>query len=116
MDPDPDWSMSEQALFVVQRISAAILAPMVLVHLGLILVAVEGGLSAEEILSRTRDNAGWALFYGLFVVSAAVHAPIGVRNILREWTRLGWKAIDGLAMVTCILLLVLGMSAVIAVF
>ncbi len=108
--------MNEQALFVVQRISAAMLAPMVLVHLALILIAVEGGLSAEEILSRTRDNVGWALFYGVFVVSAAAHAPIGIRNILREWTRLGWKAIDGLAMVVCATLLVLGMSAVIAVF
>ncbi|MYB33617.1 MAG: succinate dehydrogenase [Gammaproteobacteria bacterium] len=108
--------MNEQTLFVVQRISAAILAPMVLVHLGLILIAVEGGLSAEEILSRTRDNVGWTLFYGLFVVSAAIHAPIGIRNILREWTRLGWKAIDGLAMLVCVILLVLGMSAVIAVF
>ena len=108
--------MNEQTLFVVQRISAAILAPMVLVHLGLILVAVEGGLSAEEILSRTRNNVGWALFYGLFVVLAAIHAPIGIRNILREWTNLDWKAINGLTMTVCTILLVLGMSAVIAVF
>ncbi len=108
--------MNEQTLFVVQRISAAVLAPMVLVHLGLILVAVEGGLSAEEILSRTRDNVGWALFYGLFVVLAAIHAPIGIRNILREWTNLDWKVINGLTMAVCTILLVLGMSAVIAVF
>ncbi len=100
----------------MQRISAAILIPFVLVHLGLILIAVEGGLSAQEILLRTRNNVGWALFYGLFVVSTAVHAPIGIRNILREWTRLGWKAIDGLAIVLCAILLILGMSAVIAVF
>ncbi|MCY4050601.1 MAG: succinate dehydrogenase [Gammaproteobacteria bacterium] len=108
--------MNEQTLFVVQRISAAILIPFVLVHLGLILVAVEGGLSANEILSRTHGNFIWLLFYGLFVVAAAIHAPIGIRNILREWTKLDWRMINGLAMVLCAILLILGMSAVIAVF
>ena len=108
--------MKEHTLFVMQRISAAVLAPLVLVHLALILIAVEGGLSAEEVLSRTRGNVGWALFYGLFVTAAAIHAPVGIRNILREWTGFGWKTIDALAAAVFALLLALGCGAVIAVF
>lgn len=108
--------MKEQTLFVAQRLSAAVLAPLVIVHVGLILFAVEGGLTAEEILARTRGNVAWAAFYLVFVAAAAVHAPIGMRNILREWTRLGWPAIDSLAALLFVLMLGLGMSAVFAVF
>jgi len=47
------------------------------------------GLSAAEILGRTRGSVGLALFYGLFVAAVAVHAPIGLRTILRE--TFGWQ-------------------------
>lgn len=107
--------MTEQRLFVLQRLSAALLAPLVLVHLGLILYAVQGGLSAEEILGRTQGSVAWALFYGVFVVAAAVHAPIGLRNILREWTPLGRGSANAVALVVGGLLLVTGLSAVMAV-
>jgi len=79
----------ETRLFALQRFSAMLLAPLVLVHLGLILYAVRGGLTADEILGRTQGSIGWALFYGLFVLAASVHAPIGVRNVLKEWT--AWR-------------------------
>ena len=80
--------ISPRVLFVAQRYSAMLLAPMVLVHLVVIVLAVRNGLSADEILGRTRDNAIWFWFYLLFVVAASVHAPIGVRNIPVSYTHL----------------------------
>ena len=38
--------MNEARLYLLQRLSAMILAPFVLVHLGLVIYAVRGGLSA----------------------------------------------------------------------
>ncbi|MCP4388728.1 MAG: succinate dehydrogenase, partial [Gammaproteobacteria bacterium] len=46
--------MVELRLYLAQRISAAIMAPLVLVHLGVMIYAIQGGLSADEILARTR--------------------------------------------------------------
>ena len=65
-------------LFLAQRASALVLAPLVLIHLGLAIYAIHGGLTAAEILGRTQGSLGWTLFYGLFVVAAAIHAPIGL--------------------------------------
>lgn len=107
--------MSERHLFLLQRLSAMVLAPLVLVHLGLILYAVRDGLTASEILARTQGSLGWALFYGTFVLAAAVHAPIGLRNILREWTGAGPGIAAGIALVFAILLAGLGLRAVVAV-
>ena len=72
-----------------QRISAMVLALCVLVHLATILYAMRGGLSAAEILARTRGNVPFALFYLVFVLSVVVHAPIGLGNIAQEW--LSWR-------------------------
>jgi fumarate reductase subunit C len=79
----------EARLWLAQRLSAFVLAVCVVVHLATIVYAVRGGLSAAEILSRTRGNAGWLAFYGLFVTAVAIHAPIGLRSIFAEW--LGWR-------------------------
>ena len=46
-------------LYLAQRISAAILAPLVLMHLGLMVYAIQGGLDAGEILGRTRGSLFW---------------------------------------------------------
>jgi len=105
----------ERRLFVLQRLTAMVLAPLVLVHLGLVLVAIRGGLTAAEILARTQGSVGWALFYGLFVVAVAIHAPIGVRNVLREWTGLPRGAVDLLTLGFGGLLLAVGLRAVWAV-
>ena len=102
-------------LYLLQRISAAILAILVLVHLAVIAYAVQGGLSAGEILSRTRGSPGWGLFYGLFVATVAVHGSIGLRGILIEWTRLGRGAANGAGWASAAILLVLGLRAVWAV-
>lgn len=74
-------------LWVAQRASAVVLALAVLVHIASMIYAVNGGLSAAEILERTRGNTWWLVFYMVFVVAVAVHAPIGLRAMLAEWTR-----------------------------
>ncbi len=102
-------------LYAWQRLSAAVMVPLLLVHLALIYYAGTKGLSAADILARTRGSIGWALFYGLFVVAASVHAAIGLRNVLCEWARLPsrWGEIGG--MLFGLLLAVLGARAIVAV-
>jgi fumarate reductase subunit C len=80
---------TQTLLWVGQRASAAVLALCVVIHLITIIYAVRGGLSGAEILGRTRGNAGWLAFYGLFVLAVSVHVPIGLRSILSEW--FGWR-------------------------
>ena len=98
-----------------QRISAMVLAVCVLVHLVVIVYAVRGGLSADEILGRTRGNWGFAAFYAVFVVASAVHVPVGIANIAREWGGLGEGAAAWLGRAFALLLLVMGLRAVVAV-
>ncbi len=105
----------ETRLFVLQRMSAMFLAPLVIVHLVLILYAVRGGLTADEILARTQGSIGWALFYGVFVLAASVHAPIGVRNVLREWTSWRGHSLDVAMLVLATALMASGLRAVWAV-
>lgn len=106
----------EKHLYVAQRLTAIVLAPLVLIHLVLILYAIKGGLSAGEILGRTRGNLGWAAFYSLFVVAASLHAPIGLRNVIVEWTRVPQRWIDALTVALGCVLLVLGLRAVVAIY
>lgn len=103
-------------LFLAQRATAFVLALAVAVHLGTILYAVRGGVTAAEILGRTHGNIVFALFYGLFVVAVAIHAPIGLRNILREWTTWRGRSLDLALALFSIVLLTLGMRAVFAVY
>ncbi len=105
----------ETRLFVLQRVSAMFLAPLVMVHLGLILYAVRGGLTADEILARTQGSIGWALFYGVFVLAASVHAPVGVHNVLKEWTSWRGHSLDVAMLVLATALMASGLRAVWAV-
>lgn len=102
-------------LYYLQRVSAMVMAPLVLCHIALMIYAVQGGLSAAEILSRTQGSALWALFYGLFVLAVSVHAAIGVRVIVFETIGLRGKALNVFAVVVFMVSLVLGMRAVYAV-
>ena len=102
-------------LYLAQRVSAMILAPLVLLHLGVMIYAVQGGLSAEEILGRTRDSFWWGSVYGLFVLAVSVHAAIGLRVIAGEWFGLGPRKLDLLMWVVMLGLLALGGRAVYAV-
>jgi fumarate reductase subunit C len=107
---------SDTALWIAQRTSAAVLAVCVVVHLVTIVYAVRGGLTAAEIFARTRGSVGWLAFYTVFVLAAAVHAPIGLRPVLTEW--LGWRgrSRDGAVLVFALLLAWLGMRAVMVLF
>ncbi len=102
-------------LFALQRISAMILAPLVLLHLGTMIYAVQGGLSAAEILSRTQANVIWPILYGLFILAVAVHGAIGLRTILREMTPLLDTTASAIAVLFCLLVLFLGFNAVEAI-
>jgi fumarate reductase subunit C len=97
-----------------QRVSAMAMALFVLAHLAIITLAVRGGLSAAEILGRTRGSLAWMAFYGIFVALVALHAAIGLRNVLDEWAP-ARKAAGPLAMAAGVLLLALGWRAVAAV-
>ena len=48
-------------LYILQRATAAIMAPLVLAHLVVIFYATSRGLSAAEILGRTRGSIGWGV-------------------------------------------------------
>ena len=102
-------------LFLLQRLSALVLAPLVLIHLGLILYAVGDGLSAGEILGRSRGSFGWGLFYGLFVLAAALHGPIGLRTVVGEMTPWRGRSLDVAMVLFGLVLLALGLRAVAAV-
>lgn len=106
----------EACLWLAQRASAAVLAICVIVHLAVIVYAVRGGLSAAEILGRTRGSVAWLSFYLAFVAAAAVHAPIGLRVILREWTAWRGASLDAAMAAIGIALAVLGVRAALAVF
>ena len=107
---------SEAILWIAQRVSAAVLALCVAVHLATIIYAVQGGLTAGEILGRTRGNHGWLAFYTVFVVAASVHAPIGLRAVCLEWLRWRGASRDLALALFAAALAWLGMRAVLAVF
>jgi len=107
---------SETTLWIAQRVSAAVLAVCVAVHLATIVYAVQGGLSAAEIFGRTRGNHAWLAFYSVFVIAVSVHAPIGLRTIFLEWLRWRGATRDVVLALFAAALAWLGMRAVFAVF
>lgn len=107
--------MTGVRLYVWQRLSAAVMAPLVVLHLGTILYAVNSGLSATEILGRTQGSVFWGLIHGVFVLAASIHAAIGLRAILVEWTGLRGKSAGWVSAIFGLVLLVLGLRAVVSV-
>jgi fumarate reductase subunit C len=93
-----------------------VLAVCVVVHLVTIVYAVRGGLTAVEILSRTRGSVGWLAFYTIFVLAVAVHAPIGLRPVMTEW--LGWRgrSRDLFAVIFAAVIAWMGMRAVLVLY
>jgi fumarate reductase subunit C len=102
-------------LYVWQRLTAAVMVPLVLLHIAVIFYATRKGLTASDILARTRGSLTWALLYGTFVAAAAVHAAIGLRTVLIEWSPLNERGASLCAAAFGALLLVLGLRAVAAV-
>jgi fumarate reductase subunit C len=86
------------------------------VHLATIVYAVQGGLTAAEILGRTQGNVAWLAFYAIFVLALAVHAPIGLRAVLTEWLHWHGRSRDAVLVALAALLAWMGMRAVFSVF
>ena len=69
-------------LYMAQRLTALIMAPLTIGHLAVMIYAVQDGLSVAEILARTQGSLAWFLFYGSFVVAGYIHAGLCFRGIL----------------------------------
>ncbi|MEO0619212.1 MAG: succinate dehydrogenase [Pseudomonadota bacterium] len=102
-------------LYLLQRLTAAIMAPLILVHIALIFYATHDGLTAAEILDRTRGSTLWFGFYQLFVISAAIHGAIGLRSVAKDWVTPRPAALHTVMWLSGLALLLLGTRAVIAV-
>lgn len=102
-------------LYMAQRLTALLMAPLVIGHLAVMIYAIQGGLSAAEILGRTQGSVLWFLFYGTFVIAVAIHGAIGLRMIAHEWGGLKGIGLDLFMWAVGLGLFVLGARAVWAV-
>lgn len=102
-------------LYMLQRITALLMAPLVVGHLAVMIYAVQDGLSADEVLGRTQGSVVWFTFYGTFVVAVAIHGAIGLRTIAFEWGGLRGAVLDAFMWGTGVCLFALGARAVWAV-
>ena len=102
-------------LYMLQRITALLMAPLVVGHLAVMVYAIQGGLTAEEILGRTQGSVLWFLFYGVFVAAVSIHGAIGLRVVAHEWCRWKGAALDIFMWLVGLSLFVLGARAVWAV-
>ncbi|MEK9725461.1 MAG: succinate dehydrogenase [Rhodospirillaceae bacterium] len=93
---------TEARLWLAQRVSAAVLAACIVVHLATIIVATQGGLTAAEIAGRVGGSAAWFAFYLVFVAAVTVHAPIGLRAVLNEMTGLSRGRVDLLCFIAAV--------------
>jgi fumarate reductase subunit C len=107
--------MTEIRIYIVQRVTALLMIPFILLHVAVIFHAISEKLTADQILARTGGSITWGLFYGAFVVLASVHGAIGIRTVIREWTPLDNAIADIFAIAMCMVLMILGMRAVAAV-
>lgn len=107
--------MLDLRLYMAQRLSAMVMIPLTLVHIAVMIYAIQGGLSAAEILGRTQGSVIWFLFYGLFVLAVSLHAAIGLRVIVHESLNLAGGGLEIFMWLAGLLLLGTGMYAVFAV-
>ena len=107
--------MLDVRLYMLQRITALIMAPLTLGHIAVMIYAVQGGISAQEILERTQGSVFWFLFYGIFVLAVSIHGAIGLRVVVHETLGLKGNALSLFTWAVGIILLVLGSYAVVAV-
>ncbi len=106
---------SQAKLWYWQRLSAIVLAVCVIIHLVMIVYASRGGLTAADILARTRGSVPFAAFYSVFVIACAIHVPIGLKAIAVEWLRWRERNAATAAVVIALALLAMGFRAVYAV-
>jgi fumarate reductase subunit C len=104
--------MLEARLYVLQRLTAVIMAPMVIGHLATILYATRAELTAESILARVQSSPWLVVFYTAFVVMVAIHAPLGLRKILIEWGRIRMRTANAISLVLFLAFLGMGLRGV----
>jgi fumarate reductase subunit C len=107
---------TQTLLWLAQRLSGTVLALTVTVHLITLIYAVRGGLSGAEIIDRVHGNVAWLAFYSIFVLAAAIHAPLGLRVILYETTPLKAPLPGLLAGLFGLALVIFGWRAAILLF
>jgi len=107
--------MLDLRLYLLQRLSALFMAPFILGHIAVMIYAIQGGLSAAEILGRTQGSLFWGTYYGLFSLAVAIHAAIGLRVIVFETTGLKGAPLVAFTWAVFLGLLAMGASAVLAV-
>ena len=102
-------------LYILQRATAVLMVPLLIAHLALIFYATRRGLTAADILARTRGSWLAGSTYGVFVAAAAIHAAIGVRTVAAEWAGLAGRRLDLAMWAVGAALMGLGLRAVVAV-
>lgn len=102
-------------LYLVQRATALLMVPLILGHLAIVFYATRKGLTAGDILGRTRGSLGWGFYYVTFVVLASTHGAIGLRSIAMEWGGVRGRKLDLLMWGFGLALTCLGLRAVYAV-
>jgi len=102
-------------LYMAQRITALLMAPLVVGHLAVMIYAIQGGLDSAEILGRTQGSLVWFLFYGTFVIAVSIHGAIGLRSVAHEWGGLKGILLELFMWLVGLALFLLGARAVWAV-
>jgi fumarate reductase subunit C len=104
--------MFEMRLYLLQRLTAILMLPMVIGHLATILYATRSELTAASILERTQSSPWLVVFYTAFVVLVSIHAPLGLRKIMGEWLRFSPKLANRISVLLCLGFLGLGLRGV----
>lgn len=102
----------EVKLWLAHRITGMALGVFVVIHLITVVSVIEGGLSASEIMQRTSGNLLMGIYYGLFVIAAAVHASIGLRTVAQEVLHWSGSRLDYVMLAFFVLLCAIGMAAI----
>jgi fumarate reductase subunit C len=102
-------------LYIAQRLTAALMVPLIIGHLIVMFYATRTGLTAADILGRTRGSLLWGAYYGVFVAAASIHGAIGLRTVAAEWLSVRAPALNWLMWSVGVLLALLGFRAVVAV-
>ena len=107
--------MLDLRLYMLQRLTALVMAPLTLGHIAVMIYAVQGGLTATEVLARTQGSWFWALFYSTFAIAVAIHGAIGLRVVVHETFGLKGMPLASFTWLAMLTLLGLGLYAVFAV-
>lgn len=102
----------EFKLWLVHRLSGMVLGVLVVVHLVGMIIAIQGGLSASEILQRTSGNYALGLYYSVFTIAAAAHSALGLRTVSREVLRWEGASANVSLLVFFLALCAVGITAV----